>query len=302
MRQQLDTAVRLSLAGQVRNRFAWILLVAFVPVWYLVIGSMMSHTGVGFRLHATGATVLVDGHNLTLITAGLSSITLITGFVVFAAVRRSLPFDRRLVLSGYRPAALIIAKTGAALVQAVAVGAYAAIIMLFFWRPAGVWTIAATFMLAAGTYAALGLLIGVLVRGDLEGFFLIIMISMLDTFLENPVDNPLANKPLLQFFPSYGPTQFAAAGAFHHEILPGMVAVSLAWTAAFALLGLIVLRLRMPRPARAAATGTHHHTQQTAAAQASGGPGRNPGESGLPADQRVVPPPAVRAGKPAGNG
>ena len=33
-------------------------------------------------------------------------------------------------------------------------------------------------MLGAATYAALGLLIGVLVRGDLEGFFLIIMISM----------------------------------------------------------------------------------------------------------------------------
>jgi len=160
-------------------------------------------------------------------------------------------------------------------------------------------------MLGAATYAALGLLIGVLVRGDLEGFFLIIMISMLDTFLENPVDNPLANKPLLVFFPSYGPTQFGAAGAFHHQALAGMAAVSLAWTAVFALLGLVVLRLRMPRPARVAAPApdhhapsidTHHQTLTAAVAQASGGPGRNPGESGLPADQRVVPPPAARAG------
>ena len=119
MRQQLDTAIRLSLAGQVRNRFAWILLVAFVPVWYLLIGSMIAHHGIGFSLQATGATLVVDGHNLTLITAGLSSITLITGFVVFAAVRRTRAFDRRLVLSGYRPAALIAAKTGGALVQAV---------------------------------------------------------------------------------------------------------------------------------------------------------------------------------------
>ena len=79
-------------------------------------------------------------------------------------------------------------------------------------------------MLAAATYAALGLLIGVLVRGDLEGFFLIIMISLLDTFLENPVDNPLANKPMLEFFPSYSPTQFAAAGVFHHQVLTGMAA------------------------------------------------------------------------------
>ncbi len=79
------------------------------------------------------------------------------------------------------------------------------------------------------------------------------MISMLDTFLENPVDNPLANRPMLEFFPSYGPTQFAAAGAFHHQALAGVAALSLAWAAAFALLGLAVLRLRMPRPARVVA-------------------------------------------------
>jgi len=305
MRQQLDTAIRLSLAAQVRNRFAWILLVAFVPVWYLLSGSMTPHTDAVFKLRATGATLVLDGHKLILITAGLSAITLITGFVVFAAVRRSLPFDRRLVLSGYRPAALIAAKTNAALIQAVAIGAYAAAVILLFWRPPGLWAIALAFMLGAATYAALGLLIGVLVRGDLEGFFLIIMISLLDTFFQAPVDNPLANKPILAFFPSYGPTQFAVAGAFHHQVLAGMAAVSLAWTAAFALLGLVVLRLRMPRPARvtvpagdwhAPSTGTHHQTLTAAAAQASGGPGRNPGESGLPADQRVVPPPAARAG------
>ncbi len=246
MRQQLETAIRFSLAGQVRNRFAWILLIAFVPVWYLLIGSMITRTPVAFRLAATDATVTVDGHNLTLITAGLSSITLITGFVVFATVRRSRTFDRRLALAGYRPSVLIAAKTSGALVQAVAIGAYAALVLLFFWRPAGVWAIAASFMLAAATYAALGLLVGVLVRGDLEGFFLIIMISMLDTFLENPVDNPLANKPLLAYFPSYGPTQFAA-GAFHHQVLPSLAALSLAWTGALAVLGLAALRLRLPR-------------------------------------------------------
>jgi ABC-2 type transport system permease protein len=249
MRQQLDTAIRLTLAAQVRNRFAWILLIAFVPVWYLLLGSMFAHTGAAFRLRATGTTVIVDGHNLTLISAGLNSITLLTAFVVFAAVRRALPFDRRLVLSGYRHSALIAAKTTAALAQALGIGAYAAIVLLFFWRPAGVWAIAAAFILGAATYAALGLLIGVLVRGDLEGFFLIIMISLLDTFLQDPVGNPLANKPLLEFFPSYSPTQFAVAGAFGHQILASMAAMSLAWTGAFALLGLAVLRLRLPRPA-----------------------------------------------------
>ncbi len=253
MRRQLETALRLSLAAQIRNRLAWILLVALRPG--LVPGDRLHdhRTWHGIAAAAIGAAIIVDGHDLTLITAGLSAITLITGFVVFAAVRRSLPFDRRLVLSGYRHGALIAAKTNAALVQAIGIGVYAAAVMLAFWRPSGLWAIAVAFILGAATYAAFGLLIGVLVRGDLEGFFLIIMISLLDTFLENPVDNPLANHPVLQFFPSYGPTQFAAAGAFHHQALASMAALSLAWTAAFALLGLVVLRLRLPRPARVAA-------------------------------------------------
>ena len=90
MRRQLETAICLTLAAQVRNRLAWVLLVAFVPVWYLLIGSMISHVSIGFRLRATSADIVVDGHNLTLVTAGLNAITLITGFVVFA-VRRSRP-------------------------------------------------------------------------------------------------------------------------------------------------------------------------------------------------------------------
>jgi len=249
MRQQLDVAIRHSLAAQARNRLAWVLLIAFVPVWYLLIGSMIPHRAVPFLLRATGTTVRVDGHELTLITAGLSAITLITGFVVFAATRRGLPFDRRLVLSGYRPGALIGAKTIAALAVAAAVGGYAALVLLAFWRPSALWAVAAAFILATASYAALGLFLGVLVRGDLEGFFLIIMAALLDTFLENPVDNPLANRPVLEFFPSYGPTQFAAASVFHHQVLAGMAGVSLIWTAAFALLGLAVLRLRMPHRA-----------------------------------------------------
>lgn len=43
---------------------------------------------------------------------------------------------------------------------------------------------------------------GVLVTGDLEGFFPVIMGGLFDTFLQNPLGNPLANKPVLQWFPS----------------------------------------------------------------------------------------------------
>lgn len=66
------------------------------------------HAPLTFQLYATGRVLTVDGGYLTLITAGLNSVTMTVGF---AAVRRTLAFDKRLVFAGYRQAALIGAKS-----------------------------------------------------------------------------------------------------------------------------------------------------------------------------------------------
>jgi hypothetical protein len=119
-------------------------------------------------------------------------------------------------------------------------------VLLVYWRPdPGAWAaVVAAFAVIAVTYGALGLLLGVLVKGDLEGFFLIIMGGLMDTFLQNPLGNPLANKPLLEWFPSFGPMQFAVSGAFARAALWRDLAVGLAWAAGFAAAGLLVFTAR----------------------------------------------------------
>ncbi|MGO8891760.1 MAG: hypothetical protein ACLP8X_09355 [Streptosporangiaceae bacterium] len=190
--RQFPVAWRFSLRNQARNRLAWLLLVAFVPVWYELMLDIAGHAPLTFKLYATGRVLTVDGGHLTLITAGLNAVTMIVGFAVFAAIRRTLAFDKRLVFAGYRQATLITAKTLAIAVIAAAVAAYTSLVLLAFWRPglAGWAAILAAFTVIALAYGALGLLLGVLVRNDLEGFFLIIMGSLMDTFLQNPLGNP----------------------------------------------------------------------------------------------------------------
>jgi ABC-2 type transport system permease protein len=240
------TALKFSLRNQTRNRLAAILLIAFVPAWYLLMVAMTGHKPLSFRLYATGRMLSVDGGHLTLISAGLNALSMIVGFAIFDAIRKTLAFDRRLVFAGYRQTTLITAKTIAIATIASGVAAYAALIMLAFWRPtpAGWLAILAGYTVIALTYGAFGLLLGVLVKGDLEGFFLIIMGGLFDTFLQNPLGNPLANKPILEWFPSFGPMQFAVGGAFAHTALWGHLALGLAWAAAFALGGLIIFRTR----------------------------------------------------------
>jgi hypothetical protein len=40
----------------------------------------------------------------------------------------------------------------------------------------------------------------------------------MDTFLQNPVGNPVANKDFLTYLPSFGATQAYVAGGFTHMV------------------------------------------------------------------------------------
>lgn len=244
--RQFLTAWRFSIRNQTRNRLAGLLLVAFVPVWYLLMLAMTGHKLVTFRLFATGRILNVDGGHLSLISAGLNSLTIIVGFAVFAAIRKTLAFDKRLVFAGYRHSTLVAAKTMAITLLSAGVALYTSLVLLVFWRPslAGWLAILAGFAVMSLTYGALGLLLGVLVKNDLEGFFLIIMGGLTDTFLQNPLGNPLANKPILEWFPSFGPMQFAVGGSIGHTALWSHLGLGLVWAAAFTVGGLIIFRIR----------------------------------------------------------
>jgi hypothetical protein len=146
---------------------------------------------------------------------------------------------------------LITTKPIAVAVIAASTAIYAATVLIAFWQPntSAIAAIALAFAVIALEYGGLGLPIGVTVRGDVEGFFLIIMGSLVDTFLQNPLQNPLANKPVLQYFPSFGPMQFATGGSFGHPGLYGDLAIGLAWAATFTAIALFLFTLRT-RPAR----------------------------------------------------
>ncbi|HLZ70027.1 MAG TPA: hypothetical protein VKV26_09000 [Dehalococcoidia bacterium] len=238
------TALKALLIEQGRNHTALLLLVGFVPLWYGLMVVLVPADAVAFRFRVTGQFLQVNGQQLSLITAGLNAITLIVGFVLFSATRRGMAFDRRLALAGYPRGTLLWAKLTALTLVSAAVALYASVVLLAFWRPGGLLLIFAGCFCAALTYGAFGFLLGVLVRGELEGFFLVIMLSLMDAFLQNPIGNPAANKDLLAYFPTFAPTQLAVAGGFTSAFPDRYIGLALAWAAAFALLGSLIFAVR----------------------------------------------------------
>lgn len=225
-----------------RNRFAMVLVVLFVPLWTTLAYLAMPDTPAHMRLHATGETLAPHGNELTEISGALNAVTLITGFMMFAATFSGNRFDRRLAMAGYPRAHLVLAKVTALALISAAVAVYATAVTCLAWTPRQPLLLAAALFSAGLTYGALGVGFGSVLRREVEGMFAIVMTSIIDLALQNPVMSAGADNPVMRYLPSYGAMQASTAAGFSTVPVPRHLAFQLSWFAGAALIALMGFR------------------------------------------------------------
>ncbi|MFC8535722.1 ABC transporter permease [Streptomyces sp. NPDC057249] len=238
------TASRYALIGHARNRFAMLLVVVYIPVWIGLAYVAIPSRAAPFRLRATGEILAPPGNHLTQITGALNAVTLIAGFMMFAATFTGGAFDRRLAMAGYPRYHLVLAKLTALTLVCTAVAAYATVAAGFAWAPRQPFVLAAGLFLAALTYGALGVVFGSVLRREVEGMFAILMISILDVALQNPLSSSGSDSPVVRFLPTYGSVQASMSAAFSDAPAGEGLAIQLLWLTGAACAGLLVFRRR----------------------------------------------------------
>jgi ABC-2 type transport system permease protein len=297
MRRQgagFTTALRFTLAAHARNRLALVLAVTFVPLWIAVVRETAYHAVLHFRDHPAGGYLAADNNRATQVNCALNAVTVIVGFMMFMETFQSGPLDRRLVLAGYPRRHLMAGRVVSLLAVSCTLALYTALLLQLSWRQEQFWTLALAVLTANVAYGGMGTMLGALLRGELEGFFVIIMMSLMDAALQNPGMNPLANQPGLRLTPMYTSSQLAYAAAFSgaHDwtyLLGGLVWCALTTTA-----GLLFFSLRTrgfrrsggPRalaelPAQPTAAG-----ERPSAVARLTGPARNPAPGNLPQKEK----------------
>ncbi|TXS07764.1 ABC transporter permease [Streptomyces sp. col6] len=238
------TASRYALTGHARNRFAMLLVVVYIPVWIGLAYVAIPSRPAPFRLRATGEILSPPGNHLTQITGALNAVTLIAGFMMFAATFTGGAFDRRLAMAGYPRYHLVLAKLSALTLVCTAVAAYATAAAGFAWTPRQPLMLAAGLFLAALTYGALGVVFGSVLRREVEGMFAILMISILDVALQNPLSSSGSDSAVVRFLPTYGAVQASMSAAFSDAPVGEGLAIQFLWLTAAACAGLLVFRRR----------------------------------------------------------
>ena len=240
----LTEATRYEISQHSRNRVALALIVGFIPVWLTLMHMIIPEAPVEYYHNVTGRTVTLDGNRLTMISGAMNAVTLIIGFMMFSAVRRSTDFDRRLVLAGYARSALLLAKLLALLAAAGIVSLYATVVLVLFWAPHMLVPFFLSLALSGLTYGGVGIVLGLVFRTDLAGMFLIIMISLVEVMVQNPIITPSSRSGVIVLLPTYGSMQNAVGAAFTGDLSTGYFLLGLLWLGATAALGLIAFHRR----------------------------------------------------------
>jgi ABC-2 type transport system permease protein len=218
----------LSLRQLLRNRVAVILLIVLPTLFCTVIVLTTPERTFPLRFPAIdGAPVIpVDDRNLSVAFIGAAAVCLLTAFLGLHLVQKSWETDHRLVFAGYTPSELLVAKLSVLSTVILITGVYVASLVSLYYPPDHFAGMLLGFIAGGFVYGCYGLLIGSIVKRDLEGILCVLLLSNIDSsWLQNPhVYAEALREDFIQWLPGYHPVQASLTGAFSdHTILPMLV-------------------------------------------------------------------------------
>ncbi len=194
----------------------------------------------------------LDQRQLSLVFLGHAAVCFLACFLAFNLVARRRDVDRRLVLAGYPTGEVVLAKLAVLALIVVLLVCWQTALTRPWLAPRQPGLLALGLLLGGLSYGALGLLIGSLVRQELEGIFLIVLFTNLDPgWLQNPIYFAQSQRPsLIASLPAFASTQLTVLGAFFDEhpveiLTRGALTAGALLLLAFVLFG---LRIRPPPP------------------------------------------------------
>ncbi|MFJ8194178.1 ABC transporter permease [Streptomyces sp. NPDC096094] len=246
-------ALGFTLTGHLRNRLAMSMIAFFIPTWiYLVRGTALDKD-ITFS-STLGIEITATMNRAIQVSSALHAVTVIAGFMMFMATFSARDIDLRLVLAGYPRLQLLAARFVALLVVTVLLTCYTTGLLWMSWPLTQPGTVAAAVAAAILAYGGLGVMTGYLLRGELEGFFVVVMATLIDVGMQSPVSNPAGDQAWLGVLPLYGPAQAALAASFTHASALTCAARALPWFAATSLLAVLIFCLRTRHYGRSVTT------------------------------------------------
>lgn len=201
-----------------RRRIVILLLFLIPTLFYAIVALTTTERLIIFKLASVSEDTFVEvsERSESLIFIGIAAVGLLTSFLALTLVQKNDETNRRLILCGYRPPELIVAKLLVLGAVTVLIATFVAGMLPLFFHPEHFAMVVAGFALGGYVYSCYGLLIGSIFRRELEGILFIVLLVNIDAgWLQNPIFYAEAqNKAIIRNLPAYFPSQTSIISAF----------------------------------------------------------------------------------------
>jgi hypothetical protein len=227
-----------------------LLLIVIMPIVFLGVVRLTTSTrAIPFRLASLDETTFIweSLRNISLIFFSLTSTGFLVSFLALSLIQSNSEVNRRLVICGYHPFELLISNLVALLLIIILTATYIGLLINIFFQVHHFFDYIFGLTLIGFVYGCYGLMVGSLVRGRLEGIFLIVMLANIDAgWLQNPMYYAEAsNNAIIRFLPAYYPAQSAIIAAFTDYSVSRAAFFSLLYGTCFLVISLMVYYNRM---------------------------------------------------------
>ena len=233
----------------VRRRIVLILLAVIPAVFLSVVEFTTSERLLPFLLASLDEEVYIEiiEKGISFIFFAVASAGFLVSFLALNLIQKNVEVNRRLVICVYSPNELLISNLLSLFSMILLIAIYVGILTNVFFSIDHLPMFIFSLVLIGFVYGCYGLAVGSLVRGELEGILLIVLLVNIDAgWLQNPLFYAEAqNQEIIQYLPAYYPSQAAIITAFTDFSAANASLFSLLYGGAFLILSMLLFYNKM---------------------------------------------------------
>ena len=225
---RIITSTQMILKMLFRRRIVIILLLV-IPAFFLgIVELTTSEHGLLFKLASLSEEpiVPVSLKQISHVFFSVACVGFLVSFLALYLIQKNTRANRRLIICGYHPTELLLANFAALVFVIIVIGFYVGGIANAFVKISHTWLFIFGLVLTGLVYGSYGLLVGSLVKGELEGILLIVLLVNIDAgWLQNPLFYAEAqNQVIIRYLPAFFPSQASIIAAFtEYSIWPATI-------------------------------------------------------------------------------
>jgi hypothetical protein len=232
-----------------RRRIVLILLAIIPAVFLLTVAATTPESMIAFRIASLSEEIWIEvqEEQISLIFFAVASAGFLVAFLALHLTQKDSEVNRRLVICGFHPLSLLTAQLSLLILMIVLIAIYIALFVQFFFSIEHIGGLIWGLCLTGFVYGCYGMLVGSLIKGELEGILMIVLLANLDAgWLQNPLFYAGAqNQVIIQYLPAYYPSQVSIIAAFTDYEMLSAGLYSLLYGAIFLMLSMLIFFTKM---------------------------------------------------------